>query len=62
MPCRTSSSRQKLEILLANPFLLRMAGFQALIGGWFSAPADRKNKLGHITECAIEETQCRSVG
>jgi hypothetical protein len=30
----------KLEILPANPFLLRMAGFQALIDGWFSAPAD----------------------
>jgi hypothetical protein len=31
----------KLEILPANPFLLRMAGFQALIDGWFSAPADK---------------------
>jgi hypothetical protein len=30
----------KLEILPANPLFLRMAGFQALIDGWFSAPAD----------------------
>jgi hypothetical protein len=35
----------KLEILPANPFLLRMAGFQALIDGWFSAPADNKDNI-----------------
>ena len=34
------SSLAKLEILPANPLFLRMAGFQAPIDGWFSAPAD----------------------
>jgi hypothetical protein len=33
---------QNWRSYLTNPFLLRMAGFQALIDGWFSAPADSK--------------------
>jgi hypothetical protein len=31
----------KLKILPANPLLLRMAGFQALTTGWFSALTDK---------------------
>jgi hypothetical protein len=43
---------QKLEILPANPLFLRMAGFQAPIDGWFSAPTDTyiRSELRRIDE------------
>jgi hypothetical protein len=43
------SSLTKLEILPANPFLLRMAGFQAPMTGWFSAPTDTDARLLYAT-------------
>jgi hypothetical protein len=41
---------QNWRSYLTNPFLLRMAGFQALIDGWFSAPADSVKKFKDLAE------------